>query len=91
MTAKKSEVKEVIEPVKVVEVEVIEEVKLSYQEQLNIIDNQMQDLQEQKKKLSKLMLEEMENQIEMPLAQLNAIGRIGYEKAKKSFGKDWVE
>ena len=51
----------------------------------------MQDLQKQKKKLSKLMLEEMENQIEMPLAQLNAIGRTGYEKAKKSFGKDWVE
>jgi len=63
----------------------------SYQEQLNDIDNQITKLQAKKKELAKLSLKEMQSKVEMPLHQLNAIGQIGYEAAKKKYGSKWVE
>lgn len=98
MTAKKAEVKEVIEPVEAVKVieEVKEEVEsveveLTDQEKINEIDSKIESLNEDKLILAKKVLKEMEERVEMPLAQLNAIAHKGYEAAKKHFGKGWVE
>jgi hypothetical protein len=63
----------------------------SYQVQLNEIDNEIAKLTEQKKVLAKLALEEAKAIVEMPLHQLNAIGQLGYEKAKETYGEKWVE
>ena len=63
----------------------------SYQDQLNDVDNQIKSLIEKKKELAKMALKEAESIVEMPLHQLNAIGQMGYEKAKESYGKKWVE
>ncbi len=63
----------------------------SYQAKLNDVDAEIATLTEKKKELSKLLLKEIDNAVVMPLAQLNAISTMGYEKAKKKFGKKWVE
>ena len=62
-----------------------------YQEQLNDIDSEMQSLHDKKKDLAKLAVKEASALVEMPLHQLNAIGRIGYKAAKEKYGKKWVE
>jgi len=63
----------------------------SYQDQLNDVDNQISELISKKKELAKLALEEAKSIVEMPLHQLNAIGQLGYEDAKKAYGDKWVE
>lgn len=84
MAVKKKEVVEVVEAEKVVEAK-------SYQEQLNEVDAQITELQAKKKELAKLALKEINEAVVMPIAQLNAISSVGYEKAKKKFGESWVE
>ena len=63
----------------------------TYQEKLNDVDNKITALQAEKVKLAKLALKEAGDKVEMPLHQTNLIALIGYDKAKKKCGKDWVE
>ena len=63
----------------------------SYQTQLNEVDQMIESLQAKKHELAKLALKEIGEVVEMPLHQLNAIGAIGYEAAKKKAGDNWIE